>query len=88
VIGAVVGGVAASWKGIDGLVVATVVLLVVGILALANLRAHEGVILATTTGSGGPASIRDAIRDTLGVAGGEGPRVSDEELDEALKEKR
>ena len=43
VIGAVVGGMAASWKGIDGLVVATAVLLAIGMLALMNLRAHEDV---------------------------------------------
>ena len=55
VIGAVVGGLAASWKGIDGLVVATAGLLVVGILALLNLRAHEGdVVAGTLHGDGGP----------------------------------
>jgi MFS family permease len=41
VIGALVGGLAASWKGIDGLIVATGVLLAIGMLALLNLRAHE-----------------------------------------------
>ena len=45
VIGAVIGGIAASWKGIDGLVVATVGLLAVGIAALLNLRAHEAGML-------------------------------------------
>jgi MFS family permease len=42
VLGALVGGLAASWKGIDGLIVATVVLLGIGMVALLNLRAHEG----------------------------------------------
>jgi MFS family permease len=46
VIGAIVGGVAATWKGIDGLVVATAGLLVVGIVALVNLRNQEGAVLA------------------------------------------
>src|SRR5664279_2981616 len=42
VVGAILGGLAASWKGIDGLIVATAGLLVIGILALLNLRGHEG----------------------------------------------
>ena len=46
VIGAAVGGLAASWKGIDGLIVATAGLLVIGIIALLNLRAHEGSMVA------------------------------------------
>ena len=41
VIGALVGGLAASWKGIDGLIVATGVLLTIGLVALLNLRAQE-----------------------------------------------
>ncbi len=44
VIGAVVGGIAASWKGIDGLLVATAGLLAIGIGALLNLRAHESTL--------------------------------------------
>jgi len=42
VLGAILGGLAASWKGIDGLIVATAGLLVIGIIALVNLRGHEG----------------------------------------------
>jgi MFS family permease len=45
VIGAILGGIAASWKGIDGLIVATAGLLIVGGVALMNLRAHEGALL-------------------------------------------
>jgi MFS family permease len=45
VLGAAVGAVAASWKGIDGLVVATAGLLAIGIAALLNLRAHEAAVL-------------------------------------------
>jgi MFS family permease len=47
VIGAIVGGIAATWKGIDGLVVATGILLAVGIVALVNLRSREGVVLGS-----------------------------------------
>jgi MFS family permease len=63
VLGAVVGGVAASWKGIDGLIVATAALLVVGIVALINLRAREGAIFARALGA--PAVPAGPIRDTL-----------------------
>jgi MFS family permease len=45
VVGAVLGGLAATWNGIDGLIVATAALLAVGVIALVNLRAHEGSIL-------------------------------------------
>ncbi len=48
VVGAILGGLAASWKGIDGLIVATAGLLVIGIIALLNLRAHEGATVAGT----------------------------------------
>ena len=42
VVGAILGWLAASCKGIDGLIVATAGLLVIGIIALVNLRGHEG----------------------------------------------
>jgi MFS family permease len=45
VVGAVLGGFASTWNGIDGLIVATAALLAVGMIALVNLRAHEGSIL-------------------------------------------
>jgi MFS family permease len=51
VVGAVVGGLAASWKGVDGLVVATAALLAVGMLALLNLRASERALLAGRSAS-------------------------------------
>jgi MFS family permease len=41
VIGALIGGIAATWRGIDGLAVATVLLLTVGITALLRLRGME-----------------------------------------------
>jgi len=48
VLGAILGGLAASWKGIDGLIVATAGLLVIGIIALLNLRHHEGAVVSST----------------------------------------
>jgi len=48
VLGAILGGAAATWKGIDGLIVATAGLLVIGIVTLLNLRAHEGAMVAKT----------------------------------------
>ena len=74
VIGAVVGGIAASWKGIDGLVVATAGLLAVGIFALLNLRAREGDIMAPTVQHGGPPSTTGSVRDTLSMTGWGRPR--------------
>jgi MFS family permease len=65
VIGAVLGGVAATWKGIDGLVVATGLLLVVGLLALVNLRAHEGRLLVRPANSAKHPSLAETIRDNL-----------------------
>lgn len=84
VIGAIVGGLAASWRGIDGLVVATLGLLAVGIAALLNLRAHEGSILDGAVRSDAPGSMRESIRDTLSVTGGARPRPSET----AVKEER
>jgi hypothetical protein len=54
------------------LIVATVGLLVVGILTLLNLRAHEGALVAGSGGQGPPVSIRESIRDTLSPAAGGG----------------
>ena len=76
VIGAVVGAVAASWKGIDGLVVASAFLLAIGILALVNLRAHEAEI-SVDGDPGAETAIGDAIRDTLSATGGGRPRPSE-----------
>jgi MFS family permease len=84
VIGAVLGGVAATWKGIDGLIVATAGLLLIAIVALANLRIHERAISGGSGGSGMPATMGDAIHATLLLAdGGRHP-----ESEAALKEKR
>jgi len=58
VLGAILGGLAASWKGIDGLIVATAGLLVIGIIALVNLRGHEG---ATFVDDPSPTILRPTI---------------------------
>jgi MFS family permease len=84
VIGAAVGGLAASWKGIDGLIVATAGLLAVGILALLNLRAHEGAILAGAVHQGAPVTLGDSLRGTLSVAGSRQPASAEA----AAKEER
>jgi hypothetical protein len=78
----VIGAVAASWKGIDGLVVATGFLLVIGIAALLNLRAHEGAVLDGLAGRRGSVSISDSIRDTLVLPGGEGKRPAEPTVEE------
>jgi MFS family permease len=57
VIGAVLGGVAATWKGIDGLIVATAALLLVASIALANLRIHERAVAGSAVTTGTPASM-------------------------------
>jgi MFS family permease len=64
VLGAVAGGVAATWKGIDGLIVATAAILAVGLLALLNLRAHEAALLDAAAAAEHP-SLTETIRDTL-----------------------
>ena len=77
VIGAVVGGIAATWKGIDGMLLATAGLLAVGIVALARLRASESTLLLDALRApAAPASMRPSIRDTLSRTGGGRPRSS------------
>jgi MFS family permease len=84
VIGAFVGGIAATWKGIDGMLVATAGLLVIGILALMRLRASESILLAETiSGPATPAPMGQTIRDTLSMAEGRRPPS-----EAAAKEKR
>jgi MFS family permease len=63
VAGAVIGGFAASWKGIDGLVVATVGLLAVGLLALLNLRAHEVAAIEGPPSMPRPTGLVEALHD-------------------------
>jgi MFS family permease len=78
VIGAVIGGLAATWKGIDGMLVATAGLLFVGIVALSRLRASESeILLNAVKGPDAPASIHQTIRDTLPLAGGGRQRPSE-----------
>jgi MFS family permease len=84
VLGAVIGGVAATWKGIDGLLVATAGLLAVGILALANLRAHETTVLDGRARALRAVSVGEALSHTLPAAGGRPPQTSEG----AVKEER
>jgi MFS family permease len=51
--GIAIGGVAAAWRGVDGLIVATAGLLAVGLVALLNLRSHEH---ALSSGRASPAT--------------------------------
>jgi MFS family permease len=41
IVGAIVGGIAADWRGIDGLLIATFVMLLIALLPLAQLRRYE-----------------------------------------------
>jgi predicted MFS family arabinose efflux permease len=61
VLGALVGGLAATWKGIDGLIVATGVLLAIGMVALLNLRAHEGADLLRTASTAEPKPLAGTV---------------------------
>jgi MFS family permease len=49
IVGSLIGGVAASWRGVDGLLIGTAALLTLALLPLAQLRRHEHYV-------GGPAS--------------------------------
>ena len=65
VLGAIIGAAAASWKGIDGLLVATAALLVVGGSALMNLRRSEALLHLDEAEMGSRQSLGGTIRDTL-----------------------
>ena len=41
IIGSLIGGVAADWRGIDGMFIATLVLLGIAVLPLSRLRTQE-----------------------------------------------
>ena len=60
IIGALIGGIAADWRGIDGMLIATAGLLVVALVPLSRLRKEEHLLdaggLGTAGGSSGPAS--------------------------------
>jgi predicted MFS family arabinose efflux permease len=49
IVGSLIGGVAADWRGFDGLLIATFVLLAIAVIPLAQLRRYEHYV-------GGPAS--------------------------------
>jgi predicted MFS family arabinose efflux permease len=44
IIGAIIGGFAAEARGIDGMLIATAILLVVALLPLARLRRDEAIL--------------------------------------------
>jgi MFS family permease len=77
VIGAVVGGIAASWKGIDGLLVATAGLLAIGLGALLNLRANEPALKIGQPPGFRPAALGESLSDKL-PAVGRGPQNDSE----------
>jgi predicted MFS family arabinose efflux permease len=56
IVGALVGGLAADWRGIDGLLVATLAMLLIALLPLAQLRRQEHYV----GGPGTAASFGDA----------------------------
>jgi MFS family permease len=61
--GSLIGGVAATWGGIDGLFLGTLVLLLVALGPLAQLRRHEHYV----GGPAYPAVLDDAADDVAGV---------------------
>jgi MFS family permease len=79
VLGAVVGGLFATWKGIDGLLVATAILLTIGLVALANLRRQDVAGIRTAMAGAATTVPIGSLRDTLsGAAGGGGRRSAGE----------
>ena len=84
VLGAVLGGLFASWRGIDGLLIATAILLAIGMAALVRLRGVEAVVTAAVAPLHADGNPLRSARDTLaGAAGvGAGPTVA------AVKEDR
>lgn len=72
VIGAVLGGIFASWRGIDGLLVATAILLAIGLVTLANLRRNDVAGLGAALQNGAAAAPIGAHRDASTGAAGNG----------------
>jgi len=72
VLGAVLGGIFATWRGIDGLLMATAILLVIGLLALANLRRHDVAELRGDAKDGAVIASIGSLHDTRGDAAGLG----------------
>ena len=56
ITGALIGGVAADWLGIDGMFIATLILLGIAIVPLSQLRAQEHTLSAEPRGLAGQAS--------------------------------
>ena len=72
VLGAVLGGIFATWRGIDGLLMATAILLVIGLAALMNLRRHDVPGLRGDAKDGPVVASIGSLHDTLDGAAGRG----------------
>jgi len=72
VLGAVLGGIFATWRGIDGLLMATAILLVIGLAALMNLRRHDVPGLRGDAKNGPVVASIGSLHDTLDGAAGRG----------------
>jgi MFS family permease len=57
ITGSLIGGVAADWRGIDGMFIATLILLGVAVIPLAQLRAQEHQLDGMGLGPGGPGPV-------------------------------
>jgi hypothetical protein len=57
ITGALIGGVAADWRGFDGLLIATFGLLAIAVIPLVRLRRFEHYV----GGLGSPATINEAV---------------------------
>ena len=64
IIGSLIGGFAADWRGIDGMLIATAVLLAIALIPLSRLRAQEHEIDAGAAG-GQPARQRHRLNAIL-----------------------
>ncbi len=53
IVGSLIGGIAANWLGIDGMLIATALLLAVALLPLSRLRAQEHEVGAASSGATG-----------------------------------
>ncbi len=72
IIGSIIGGFAAEWRGIDGMLIATLVLLIVAILPLSRLRAQEHQIgMVMTPAAGEAAGEARVSHGEVGVSHGE-----------------
>ena len=67
ITGSLIGGVAADWRGIDGMFIATLILLGIAVIPLAQLRAQEHQLERGTAPMASPDSRRRDGRPALGA---------------------